>query len=92
MTVDELQTSNPEMFQHPELKPNEVRLGFVGPEIIDDHLKWWHQHGVPSARRSEGVTPIEFEVRSDRGKQMVMIPVPAILADAGEYCKTMREG
>ncbi|MFZ2150195.1 MAG: hypothetical protein WAV15_03480 [Minisyncoccia bacterium] len=91
MTVDELRKSDPDMFQHPELKPNEVRIGFVGPEIIDNHLEWWHQHGVPSARQSEGTTPIEFEVGSDRGKQKGMIPVPAILGDAAEYCKTIRE-
>ena len=89
MTVDELRKSDPDMFQHAELKPNEVCIGFVGPEVIHMHLEWWHQHGVPSARQSEGATPVEFNVTSNRGTEKMKIPVPAIFADAVEYCKTI---
>ncbi len=77
--VQELRKKDPLMFSHPELKPNEVCLGFVGPEIIHHDLAHWHSIGVPSARRSEGATPKRFGG--------VMLNVPAILVDVYEFCR-----
>jgi hypothetical protein len=75
--ISRLRKACPGMFNHPELKENEIYVGDVGPEIMYDQLTLWHLRGVKSARQSEGV----------RGLRGTKILVPAILLDVREFCR-----
>lgn len=86
--VQKLRKEDPFMFSHPELTDEEVCIGFVGPEFIQQHLAEWRSQGLSSARRSTGTSPQVFETNVG----MMVIRVPAILANAEEYCRIVEAG
>lgn len=53
----ELRIEHPQIFAHPELRPNEVWLGDCLVDLVHSELFAYHQNGIPSARIGEMSVP-----------------------------------